>query len=103
MKTHVRSCISIILFCESHRSNVHYLLFQVSGESPTSNLKRVKTKEQIHGVLSMFVKNRRTIQGSFLTRLEEIRQKIEDSAFFMSHEVGSAVDENKSKSSSFYF
>lgn len=64
----------------------------MSGESPTSSLKRVKTKEQIHGVLSKFVNNRRTIQGALLSRLEEMRQKIQDSAFFMSHEVSTKLD-----------
>lgn len=59
----------------------------MSGEPPTSNLKRVKSKEQIHGILSKFVNNKRRVQESLIKRLQDIRQHIENSPFFMSHEV----------------
>lgn len=60
---------------------------RMSGEPPTSNLKRVRSKEQIHGVLSKFVSNSRTVQQSLIHRLQEIRHHIENSSFFMSHEL----------------
>ncbi|XP_053385557.1 inositol-trisphosphate 3-kinase homolog isoform X2 [Mercenaria mercenaria] len=60
---------------------------RMSGETPSSNLKRVKSKEQIHGILSKFINNRRIVQQSLVHRLKEVRQHIEDSAFFMTHEL----------------
>ncbi|XP_052813250.1 inositol-trisphosphate 3-kinase homolog [Mya arenaria] len=65
---------------------------RISGEPPTTNLKRVKTKEQIHDVLSRFVHNSQHIQGLLLERLRDIRDKLQESSFFMSHElIGSSV------------
>ncbi|KAL4217034.1 hypothetical protein ACF0H5_023490 [Mactra antiquata] len=65
---------------------------RITGEAPTSNLKRVKSKEQIHDVLSKFVNDRRTVQNSLLEKLANIREKIENSPFFMSHElIGSSL------------
>ena len=63
------------------------LYIQIAGEPPTTSLKRVCTKEQINGILSRFVNNSRTTQSRLLERLQEIRDKVQESPFFMSHEV----------------
>ncbi|XP_060597292.1 inositol-trisphosphate 3-kinase homolog isoform X3 [Ruditapes philippinarum] len=60
---------------------------RMSGETPSTNLKRVKSKEQIHGILSKFVNNSRVVQQDLVRRLKEVKQHIEDSPFFMSHEL----------------
>ena len=42
---------------------------------------------QIKNVLVKFIYGNRNIQKSLLRRLEEVREKVEESPFFMSHEV----------------
>ncbi|KAH3748114.1 inositol-trisphosphate 3-kinase homolog isoform X2 [Dreissena polymorpha] len=65
---------------------------RISGEPPTSNLKRVKTKEQIQRELLRFVNKRRRVQDLMLDRLAEIREKVQQSPFFMTHElIGSSL------------
>ncbi|KAJ8320355.1 hypothetical protein KUTeg_001942 [Tegillarca granosa] len=92
---------------------------RLSGEPPTTNLKKIKTKEQsldinliflnnkkeqksekggneksflhyrymISQILKKFVKDNKTTQKSLCQRLKYIRQQVETSEFFMSHEV----------------
>lgn len=65
---------------------------RVSGEPVTTNLWKVKTKEQLKSVLAKFIHGSKNIQNSLIRRLEEIREKFEESPFFMSREViGSSI------------
>lgn len=65
---------------------------RLSGEAPSTNLKRVRTKDHIKEVLSKFIRHSRSIQTSLIQGLENIRQTIEQSPFFMSHQIiGSSI------------
>lgn len=65
---------------------------RIAGEPVTTNLKQVKTKEQIKSVLKKFIYGNKNIQNCLTRRLEEIREKFEESPYFMSHEiVGSSI------------
>ena len=42
---------------------------------------------QLKGVLGRFVDGNKNIRNSLVRRLEEVREKFEESPYFMSHEV----------------
>lgn len=65
---------------------------RVSGESPTTNLKKVKTMAQIENVLCKFIKNQDSVRWKFHSRLKQIKEKFESSSFLMSHQIiGSSI------------
>ncbi|XP_061163761.1 inositol-trisphosphate 3-kinase homolog [Saccostrea echinata] len=65
---------------------------RVSGESPTTNLKKVKTVAQIENVLSKFIQGQDSVRSKFHSRLKYIKEKFESSTFLMSHQIiGSSI------------
>jgi len=58
----------------------------VDSEVPDStDLKLIKTEEQVRGAMLQYVQRRRVVLGSFLKELERLRQTLERSDEFMQH------------------
>lgn len=73
-------------------SSTATLGFRIEGvkkEDGTVNrdFKKTKTREQVTAAFNDFVKGNKDILSSYLTRLEEIRDTLEISPFFKTHEV----------------
>ncbi|KAK3582857.1 hypothetical protein CHS0354_012467 [Potamilus streckersoni] len=65
---------------------------RMSGETPTTDLKKVKKKDQIEHVLCKFLDSNTGVRKALIKRLEEMQLLFESSAFFKSHEViGSSI------------
>lgn len=52
-----------------------------------SDLKCVKSNEQVLDAISLFLGNRDDVRQRLLVRLNEIRTKLESSTYFKQHEV----------------
>lgn len=52
-----------------------------------SDLKCVKSNEQVLDAISLFLGNRDDVRQRLLVRLNEIRTKLESSKYFKQHEV----------------
>lgn len=62
------------------------------GSPPVTDLKKVKSKEEVIQTMELFLAGREDIRQRLLKRLCEIRSKIEQSEYFSTHEVvGSSV------------
>ncbi|XP_018575140.1 inositol-trisphosphate 3-kinase homolog isoform X2 [Anoplophora glabripennis] len=57
------------------------------GSPPVTNLKKVKSSEEVFYTLDMFLGGREDVRQRLLTRLCEIRSKIEQSDYFKTREV----------------
>ncbi|KAK6637909.1 hypothetical protein RUM44_008331 [Polyplax serrata] len=60
---------------------------KLRGSPPVTNLKKVKSRKEVLVTLSLFLAGREDARQRFLTRLNEIRSKLEESAYFQRHEV----------------
>ncbi|XP_017780020.1 PREDICTED: inositol-trisphosphate 3-kinase A isoform X2 [Nicrophorus vespilloides] len=70
------------------------------GCPPVTDLKKVKSTDQVINTLDMFINNREDVKQRLLKRLNDMRTKIDQSEYFRRHEViGSSVfmiyDNNK--------
>ncbi|XP_035218983.1 inositol-trisphosphate 3-kinase homolog isoform X1 [Stegodyphus dumicola] len=66
--------------------------FKVHGEEPTKDLKMLKSKEDISRTLRQFFNKSEKIRLQLITRLQNLRTKLEKSPFFRQHEViGSSI------------
>lgn len=70
------------------------------GSPPVTDLKKVKSREEVLRTLELFLAGREDVKQRLLKRLCDIRGKIEQSEYFATHEVvGSSVfiiyDDNK--------
>ncbi|KRT86433.1 hypothetical protein AMK59_6, partial [Oryctes borbonicus] len=62
------------------------------GSPPVTDLKKVKSNEEVARTLDMFLNNREDVKQRLLHRLNEIRTKIEQSEYFKKREVvGSSI------------
>lgn len=62
------------------------------GSPPVTDLKKVKSREEVLQTMGMFIGGRLYVKQLLTKRLCEIRQKIEQSEYFKTHEViGSSV------------
>ena len=59
----------------------------MSGEKPISDIKKIKTREQVISYISKFIHGNPIIKEKFIHRLEHITNLFEKSQFFKSHEV----------------
>lgn len=60
---------------------------QFRGSKPVTDLKKVKSSSEVSDTLSLFLGNREDIRQRLVTRLIEIRAKLEQSQYFKTHEV----------------
>ncbi|KAK6960814.1 inositol-trisphosphate 3-kinase B [Biomphalaria glabrata] len=75
-----------------HESSTASLGFRIeairmSGEPPNTNLKKVRTKEEVSYFIETFVKGHEVVIPSLHQRLCDIRDKFESIPFFQSHEI----------------
>ncbi|XP_075220169.1 inositol-trisphosphate 3-kinase-like protein [Lycorma delicatula] len=62
------------------------------GTPPVTDLKRVKSSDEVISAMSLFIGNRGDVRLRLLARLQEIRSKLEQSKYFKHHEVvGSSI------------
>ncbi|XP_021351808.1 inositol-trisphosphate 3-kinase homolog isoform X2 [Mizuhopecten yessoensis] len=65
---------------------------RLAGESPETNLKKVKTKQQNLRLLAKYLRNNEKALCGICEKLRSIRKKFERSSFLMSHEmIGSSL------------
>ncbi|XP_064598159.1 inositol-trisphosphate 3-kinase homolog isoform X2 [Liolophura sinensis] len=65
---------------------------RVSGQTPITDLKKVKTKEEVGAVIERFINSSEGIRKSIEDKLLHLRQCFEKSEFFKSHElIGSSL------------
>ncbi|XP_072393091.1 inositol-trisphosphate 3-kinase homolog isoform X3 [Diabrotica undecimpunctata] len=57
------------------------------GSPPVTDLKKVKSRDEVHNTLDMFLGGREDVRQRLLARLCEIRSKIESSEYFTTREV----------------
>lgn len=68
------------------------LLFQFRGSLPVTDLKKVKSREEVMVTMALFLGGREDTRQRLLARLKEIREKFEQSLYFQTHEVvGSSI------------
>ncbi|KAH9513787.1 hypothetical protein Btru_031403 [Bulinus truncatus] len=75
-----------------HESSTASLGFRIeairmSGEPPNTNLKKVRTKEEVSYFIETFVKGHEVVIPSLHQRLSDIRDKFESIPFFQTHEI----------------
>lgn len=77
----------------SHLKGFRIEALRLQGQAPLQDLKTIKTDVQIESTMLQFLKRaQRTQLKSLLKRLKQMRQIIENSEFFQTHEiVGSSV------------
>lgn len=62
------------------------------GSSPVTDLKKMKSESEVMSTLNSFLGGRRDVRQKLVSRLSEIRSRIEQSEYFKSHEViGSSI------------
>ncbi|XP_044731578.1 inositol-trisphosphate 3-kinase homolog isoform X2 [Chrysoperla carnea] len=62
------------------------------GSPPVTDLKRVKSRDEVLVTLSLFIAGREYVRKQLIERLKEIRSKFEQSEYFRKHEViGSSI------------
>ena len=68
------------------------LLFQFRGSPPVTDLKKVKSRDEVMVTMALFLGGQEDTRQRLLTRLKEIRDKFEQSSYFQTHEVvGSSI------------
>lgn len=74
----------------SHGFRIEAMKFR--GSPPVTDLKRVKNTEDVLDAMSLFLGNREDARQRLVTRLTDIRSKLEQSKYFTHHEVvGSSI------------
>ncbi|XP_012272374.1 inositol-trisphosphate 3-kinase homolog [Orussus abietinus] len=73
---------------------------KLPGAPPITDLKRVKSHEEVLATMALFLGDKEDIRLKLLERLKDLRTKIEESRYFQTHEViGSSIfmiyDNNK--------
>uniref|UniRef100_A0A0A9Z4L4 Kinase n=1 Tax=Lygus hesperus TaxID=30085 RepID=A0A0A9Z4L4_LYGHE len=62
------------------------------GSPPVTDLKRVKSTDDVSDTMSLFLNAREDVRNRVLARLQEIRAKLDQSVYFRHHEVvGSSI------------
>lgn len=61
--------------------------FQFRGSPPVTDLKTVKSSEEVNNTLALFLGDRHDIKQRLIARLNEIRSKLDRSQYFKTHEV----------------
>ena len=59
----------------------------MSGEKPTSDIKKIKTREQVISYIGKFIQGNPVVKEKFVRRREHISNLFEKSQFFKNHEV----------------
>lgn len=73
-------------------SHTNLLWFQFRGSPPVTDLKKVKSREEVMVTMALFLGGREDTRQRLLARLKEIREKFEQSSYFQRHEiVGSSI------------
>jgi 1D-myo-inositol-triphosphate 3-kinase len=73
-------------------SYIILLWFQFRGSPPVTDLKKVKSREEVMVTMALFLGGREDTRQRLLARLKEIRVKFEQSSYFQRHEVvGSSI------------
>ena len=68
------------------------LLLQFRGCPPVTDLKKVKSRDEVMVTMALFLGGREDTRQRLLVRLKEIREKFEQSSYFQTHEiVGSSI------------
>lgn len=86
--------IHLLDFCLHIVWNLFYndlWILQFRGSKPVTDLKKVKSSQEVSDTLSLFLGNREDIRQRLATRLAEIRTKLEQSHYFRTHEVRSLL------------
>lgn len=66
--------------------------FQFRGSPPVTDLKKVKSREEVMVTVALFLGGREDARQRLLARLKEIRERFERSSYFQKHEVvGSSI------------
>jgi 1D-myo-inositol-triphosphate 3-kinase len=68
------------------------LLLQFRGSPPVTDLKKVKSRDEVMVTMALFLGGQEDTRQRLLARLKEIREKFEQSSYFQTHEVvGSSI------------
>lgn len=59
---------------------------KLSGEPPITDLKKVKSHEEVFNTLKLFINDSNTRQN-LVKKLENLRSKVENCEYFQTHEV----------------
>jgi len=62
---------------------------KLRGAPTVTDLKKVKSRREVEVTLALFLAGREDTRLRLLARLNEIRNKLEESEYFRTHEVGS--------------
>ncbi|XP_025206661.1 inositol-trisphosphate 3-kinase homolog isoform X2 [Melanaphis sacchari] len=74
----------------SHGFRIEAMKFR--GSPPVTDLKTVKSDEEVNNTLALFLGDRHDIKQRLVVRLNEIRSKLDRSLYFKTHEiVGSSI------------
>ncbi|VVC33869.1 Hypothetical protein CINCED_3A022321 [Cinara cedri] len=74
----------------SHGFRIEAMKFR--GSPPVTDLKTVKSDEEVNNTLALFLGDRHDIKQRLVARLNEIRSKLDRSHYFKTHEiVGSSI------------
>ncbi|XP_050436892.1 inositol-trisphosphate 3-kinase homolog isoform X2 [Adelges cooleyi] len=74
----------------SHGFRIEAMKFR--GSPPVTDLKTVKSDEEVNNTLALFLGDRQDIKHRLVARLNEIRTKLDRSHYFKTHEiVGSSI------------
>ncbi|CAH1714643.1 unnamed protein product [Aphis gossypii] len=74
----------------SHGFRIEAMKFR--GSPPVTDLKTVKSDEEVNNTLALFLGDRHDIKQRLVVRLNEIRSKLDRSHYFKTHEiVGSSI------------
>lgn len=66
------------------------MILQFRGSPPVTDLKTVKSNEEVNNTLALFLGDRHDIKQRLIVRLNEIRSKLDRSHYFKTHEVSPA-------------
>ncbi|XP_021701280.1 inositol-trisphosphate 3-kinase A isoform X1 [Aedes aegypti] len=76
----------------SHEKGFRIEALKMRGSSPVTDMKTVKTSQEIQGTISNFVNGRKSVVKDMTKRLKQMRTLIEKSEFFQRHQVvGSSI------------
>jgi len=67
------------------------ITLQFRGSPPVTDLKTVKSDEEVNNTLALFLGDRHDIKQRLVARLNEIRSKLDRSHYFKTHEVSWAT------------
>lgn len=70
------------------------ITLQFRGSPPVTDLKTVKSDEEVNSTLALFLGDRHDIKQRLVARLNDIRSKLDRSHYFKTHEVSWAYNKN---------